>query len=72
MILKKFFIILLTFFENAYILFSKDVVFLKSDIEIAQDTELLNINEIAKSAGIDEKYVEQYGKYKAKIDLSII
>ena len=29
------------------------------------------ITEIAKTAKIDEKYVDQYGKYKAKIDLSI-
>ena len=31
-----------------------------------------NILEIAKDAGIDEKYIEQYGKYKAKIDLSLL
>ena len=30
------------------------------------------ITEIAKNAGIDEKYIEQYGKYKAKIDLSLL
>ena len=40
----------------------------KSDIEIAQEAEMLPIMQVAKSAGIDEKYVEQYGKYKAKID----
>lgn len=33
--------------------------------------DLLPIGEIAKSAGIDEKYVEPYGRYKAKIDSSI-
>ena len=39
-----------------------------SDIEIAQSVEMLNITQIAKNAGIDDEYVEQYGKYKAKID----
>ncbi len=42
-----------------------------SDIEIANGCEMRPIGEIAKAAGIEEKYVEQYGKYKAKIDLSI-
>jgi formate--tetrahydrofolate ligase len=41
---------------------------IKTDIEIAQEAKLLNIMEVASSLGIDEKYVEQYGKYKAKID----
>ncbi len=43
-----------------------------SDIEIAQQTELRPISEIARIAGIDEKYVEQYGRTKAKIDLSLL
>ena len=43
-----------------------------SDIEIAQGCEMKPISKIAQSAGIDEKYVEQYGRYKAKIDLSIL
>ena len=43
-----------------------------SDIEIAQQCKPLNISEIAKKAHIDEKYVEQYGNYKAKIDLSLL
>ena len=43
-----------------------------SDIEIAQGCEMKPISMIAQSAGIDEKYVEQYGRYKAKIDLSIL
>ena len=42
-----------------------------SDIEIAKGASLKNINEIAKKIGISEEYVEQYGKYKAKIDLKI-
>ena len=43
-----------------------------SDIEIVQNTEMKNINEIAMEAGIDKKYLEQYGNYKAKIDLSLL
>ena len=39
-----------------------------SDIEIAQQCKMQPITEIAKKAHIDEKYIEQYGKYKAKID----
>ena len=42
------------------------------DIEIAQQTELRPITEIAKIAGIDEKYLDQYGKYKAKIDRNLL
>ena len=44
----------------------------KTDIEIAQECEMRPITEIAKTANVDEKYVEQYGKYKAKIDPSLI
>ena len=44
----------------------------KSDIEIAQSVKMKHITEIAKTANIDEKYLEQYGNYKAKIDLSVI
>ena len=43
-----------------------------SDIEIAQGCKMKHITEIAESAGIDKKYVEQYGNYKAKIDLSLL
>ena len=39
------------------------------DIEIARNAKLKNINEIAKKLGIGEDYLEQYGKYKAKISL---
>ncbi|MBQ3058466.1 MAG: formate--tetrahydrofolate ligase [Clostridia bacterium] len=42
-----------------------------TDIEIAQQCEMLPITEIAKKAGIADKYLEQYGKYKAKIDLAL-
>jgi len=44
----------------------------KSDIEIAQATPMQHIRDIAKEAGIDEKYLEQYGNYKAKIDYSYL
>lgn len=40
----------------------------KSDIEIAQEAEMQVINQIADSIGIPDQYVENYGKYKAKID----
>lgn len=40
----------------------------KSDIEIAQEAKMKVINEVADSIGIPDKYVENYGKYKAKID----
>jgi len=43
-----------------------------SDIEIAQATEMKPITEIAKVAGVDEKYMEQYGKYKAKVDYALL
>jgi len=39
-----------------------------SDIEIAQQAELQVINNIAEKMGIPDQYVENYGKYKAKID----
>jgi formate--tetrahydrofolate ligase len=39
------------------------------DIEIAQSTDLKPIKDIAKEAGIDEKYLELYGNYKAKVRL---
>ena len=44
----------------------------KTDIEIAQETEMLPITDIAAKAGIDDKYLEQYGKYKAKIDYNLL
>lgn len=50
----------------------KAEVELKSDIQIAQEALKLDINEIAKNAGIEEKYVEPYGKSKAKIDYNIL
>ncbi len=43
-----------------------------TDIEIAQSVTPKNILEVAKGAGIDEKYIEQYGRVKAKLDLSLL
>ena len=44
----------------------------KSDIEIAQATTMLPIAEIATSSGIADKYLEPYGKYKAKVDYNLL
>ncbi len=44
----------------------------KTDIEIAQECQMKHIREIAAAAHVDEKYLEQYGNYKAKIDLSLL
>ena len=41
---------------------------IKSDIEIAQEAQPLPITDIADACGVDGAYVEQYGRYKAKID----
>ncbi|MBR5143415.1 MAG: formate--tetrahydrofolate ligase [Clostridia bacterium] len=43
-----------------------------TDIEIAQSVTPKHILEIARDAGIDEKYIELYGKTKAKLDLSLL
>ena len=44
----------------------------KSDIQIAQETAMTNISALAAQAGIDEQYLELYGKYKAKIDFKLL
>ena len=43
-----------------------------TDIQIAQSVEMKPIVEIAKTAGVEDKYLEQYGKYKAKVDYSLL
>ena len=43
-----------------------------TDIEIAQRAVMKPIVDVAKSINIDDKYIEQYGKYKAKIDYALI
>ena len=44
----------------------------KSDIEIAQSCVMQPITAIAATAHVDEKYIEQYGRYKAKIDPALL
>ena len=45
---------------------------MKTDIEIARSIDLENIVTIAKQAGINEEHVHPYGKYMAKLPLSLI
>ena len=45
---------------------------MKTDIEIAQSAKMLPITEVAKEAGIDAKYLEQYGNYKAKVNYTLL
>ena len=45
---------------------------IKSDIQIAQESTPEKISVIAERAGIDEKYVELYGNYKAKVDYNML
>ncbi|MCI5753992.1 MAG: formate--tetrahydrofolate ligase [Clostridiales bacterium] len=44
----------------------------KSDIEIAQACRMKDIREIAALAGVDEEYLELYGRYKAKVDYRLL
>ncbi len=43
-----------------------------SDIEIAQRCEMQPISEVARTAHVEERYLEHYGRYKAKVDLSLL
>ena len=43
-----------------------------TDIQIAQACEMKHISEIAATAGVDEKYLELYGRYKAKVDYALL
>ncbi|MCD8115722.1 MAG: formate--tetrahydrofolate ligase [Oscillospiraceae bacterium] len=43
-----------------------------TDIEIAQQCEMKPIGQIAQTAGIEEKYLEPYGRYKAKVDYALL
>ena len=45
---------------------------IKTDIQIAQEAQMTNIRAIAAAAGIDEKYLEMYGNYKAKVDYNML
>ena len=44
----------------------------KTDLEIAQECTLLPIGQVAAKLGIDEAYIEPYGRYKAKIDPALL
>ena len=44
----------------------------QTDIEIAQSSPMLPILDIARKLDIDERYIEQYGRYKAKIDYNLL
>ena len=43
-----------------------------SDIEIAQSCTMQPITEVARTAGVDQKYLELYGNYKAKVDYRLL
>ena len=43
-----------------------------TDLEIAQAVQMRPITEIAATAGIDEAYLEQYGRYKAKVSSALL
>ena len=45
---------------------------IKSDIEIAQEADILHVNEVATKVNIDLDDLELYGKYKAKLPLSLL
>ena len=45
---------------------------IKTDIQIAQEAQMTNIRAIAAAAGIDERYLEMYGNYKAKVDYNML
>lgn len=45
---------------------------MKSDIEILQEAKLEDISSVAERIGIDDEYLEQYGRVKAKVDLSML
>ena len=45
---------------------------MKTDIEIAQSTQMKPIQEIAKTAGVPEEYLEYYGRYKAKVGYKLL
>ena len=45
---------------------------MKTDIEIAREADIRPIEAIASKIGVDEKYLEKYGKFKAKVNFSLI
>ena len=61
---------MLIFLLHSFNLRRNDFI-LKADIDIARDADIQTIPTIAAKLGIEDKYLEQYGKFKAKVDLSI-
>src|SRR5215217_4092139 len=45
---------------------------MKSGLEIAQDAELRPIADVARAAGIEQEELEPYGRYRGKVDLSLL
>jgi formate--tetrahydrofolate ligase len=61
---------------NLYIIFNfnhlKGDIYMKTDVQIAQEAKMLPITEVAKYLGIEEDELELYGKYKAKVSLEVL
>ena len=47
-------------------------MFMKTDVQIAQEAKMLPITEVAKNLGIQEEEIELYGRYKAKVSLDVL
>ena len=45
---------------------------MKTDVQIAQEAEMLPISQIADSVGIEDDELELYGKYKGKVSLDVL
>ena len=45
---------------------------MKSSLEIAQEAQLLPIDEIAERIGLETDEIEPYGRYKGKVSLSVL
>ena len=58
--------------EKVIPIFGRPVMKILSDIEIAQQCAMRPITDIARTAGVEEKYLELYGNYKAKVDYRLL
>jgi formate--tetrahydrofolate ligase len=58
--------------DQSIIISRRDKKMVKSDIEIAQSTDMFPIGDIAQKLGIEDNALEHYGKYKAKVDYSAL
>lgn len=58
--------------SNCTRILHKEVVFVKTDVQIAQEAKMSPINEIAEYLGITEDELDLYGKYKAKVSLDVL